>query len=380
MARKDGEISMNKLQWMEIQRRPWNRKIMNTYWIVVFFSLMTQLAALFIMIGEPLIPLPEHIMYIIVIPFSLQLILMGCSELIIRRLKREQPYLIILTGSILASILIGTNPTVDGIEYLLFFPLMLSLFYDERRKLVFALTLSAVLLTILCFTSPTLYAGVTIKDIVTYIFFIFGAFIILYGLLEQRKDLLKHLGKAIQSEQDLLIRTVIMDRQTKFDALTDLYNHKTFHEYLDNLIVQSDKHELPLQLAILDIDNFKKVNDTFGHSVGDIILQRVSQVVKQSILSSDDITARFGGEEFAVIFTDKTPAQAFETIERIRTQIELLSHHEMNGKNVTISIGLASYRYGTGKAALFSEADSMLYEAKRSGKNQTITELQNSAV
>lgn len=371
---------MNKLQWMEIQRRPWNRKIMNTYWIVVFLSLMTQLAVLFIMIGQPLFNLSDYITYHIVIPLALQLVLMGSSEVIIRRLKRGAPYLIILTGLGLASILIAAHSTVDGIEYLMLLPMMVSLFYDEHRKLVFGLTSAAVLLTILCFTSPYLYTGASIFDIIIYVFVTLGAFCILYGLLEQRRDLLKHLGKAIQSEQDLLIRTVIMDRQTKFDALTDLYNHKTFHEYLDNLIAQSDKYELPLQLAIIDIDNFKKVNDTFGHAIGDIILGRVAQIVKQSIESPDDITARFGGEEFAVIFTDKNPAQAFDTIERIRTKVETLSHHEMNGRNVTVSIGLASYRYGTGKAAIFSEADSMLYAAKRSGKNQTITSLQHPAV
>ncbi|MFC7680408.1 diguanylate cyclase [Paenibacillus sp. GCM10028914] len=371
---------MNKQQWMELQRRPWNRKIMNAYWIVVFFALITELAVLFIMIGQPPLDLHEYIIYQMILPFSLLLMLMGSSEFIIHRLKQEQPYLIIFTGSTLASILIATHSTVNGIEYLLLFPMMLSLFYDERRKLVFAMISAVVLLTILCFISPHLYTSSTIQSIIIYIAIMVGAFAILYGLLNQRRDLLKHLRKAIQSEQDLLIRTVIMDRQTKLDALTELYNHKTFHEYLDHLITQSDKYELPLQLAILDIDNFKNVNDTFGHAVGDIILQRVSQVIQQTVLSPDDIKARFGGEEFAVIFTDKTPAQAFETTEQIRKQIEALSHHEMNGKNVTISVGLASYRYGTGKAAIFAEADSMLYEAKRNGKNRTITELQHPAV
>lgn len=371
---------MNKLEWMQLQRRLWNRRIMNTYWIIVLISLMTQLAALFIMIGQPMLQINEYIIYDVVIPFVLQLVLMGAVEIIILRLKWEHPYLIITTGIGLASILIATYSTVDGFEYVLLFPIMLSLIYDEHRKLVFALISAAVCLTGLYLTIPQLYERTSISDLMIYVLVMLGASGILYGLLEQRRDLLRFLGKAIQSEQDLLIRTIIMDRQTKFDALTDLYNHKTFHEYLDNLIAQSDKYELPLQLAIIDIDNFKKVNDTYGHAVGDIILERVAQVVKQYILSPDDITARFGGEEFAVIFADKSPAQAFDSIERIRAQVEMLSHHEMNGKNVTVSIGLASYRYGSGKAAIFSEADSMLYAAKRSGKNKTITAVQHPAV
>lgn len=108
IPRKGGENQMNKLEWMQLQRRSWNRRIMNTYWIIVLVSLMTQLAALFIMIGQPLLQLNEYIIYDVVIPFVLQLILMGAVEIIILRLKWEHPYLIITTGIGLASILIAT--------------------------------------------------------------------------------------------------------------------------------------------------------------------------------------------------------------------------------------------------------------------------------
>ncbi|WP_054954935.1 GGDEF domain-containing protein [Paenibacillus dakarensis] len=370
---------MNKLQWIEIHRRPWNRKIMNSYWIVILISLITQFTALFIINGNSPPGLDAQSIYPMLFLFALQLSLMTSIEIIIRWLDRESPYLMILTGTLLASILIADYPAVEGIEYLMVLPIIVSLFYDEYRKLIFAFSSAAMLLTILSFTSPTLFKYAPTSELITYLFTMLGVFIIFCALIKQRRELLAYLNKSIQSAQDLLIRSVIMDRQIKFDALTDLYNHKTFHEYLDNLIVQSDKYGLPLQLAIIDIDNFKKVNDTFGHAVGDLILQRVSQVVKQSMPSPDDITARFGGEEFAVIFTDKTLAQAFDTIERIRLEIERMHHPEMNSRNVTVSIGLASYRYRTGKAAIFAEADAMLYTAKRSGKNQTITTLKDPA-
>lgn len=371
---------MSEVQWKDDRRSVWNRKIMNFYWVIVLISLLAKLVALFISTRYQVLDLSDILVHKMVNLLTLQLLIMGSSEFIIRRLKRESSYLIILTGTALSTVLIFCNETVDGIKYILLLPMIISLFFDKQRKLVFALAANTVVTTAFYTFNPELLKLGDIYGLISYIFVMLGAFVILYGLLNRGKEINRHLSKSIKSEQDLLIRTVIMDRQTKFDALTDMYNHKTFHEYLDNLIVQSDKYELPLQLAIIDIDNFKHVNDTFGHAVGDVILGRVSRVIKQAILSPDDITARFGGEEFAVIFTDKTPQQAFDTIERIRTQIETLSHHEMNGKNVTVSIGLASYRYGTGKAAIFSEADSMLYAAKRSGKNQTITHLQHTAV
>lgn len=371
---------MSEVQWKDNRRSVWNRKIMHFYWVVVLISLFAELVAFFISTRYQMFDLSNILVHTMVLPITLQLVIMGSSEFIIRRLKRESPYLIILTGTALSTVLITFNETVDGIKYLLLLPMIISLFFDKQRKLVFALAVNTVVITAFYTFNPELLKLGNMYGLLSYIFVMLGAFFILYNLLNRGKEIDQHLSKSIKSEQDMLIRTVIMDRQTKFDALTDLYNHKTFHEYLDHLIVQSDKYELPLQLAIIDIDNFKHVNDTFGHAVGDVILGRVSRVIKEAILSPDDITARYGGEEFAVIFMDKTLQQAFDTIERIRAQIETLRHPEMNDRTVTVSIGLASYRYGSGKAIIFSEADSMLYAAKRSGKNQTITELQHTAV
>lgn len=370
---------MSEVQWKDDRRTVWNRKILNFYWAVVLISLFVELATLFIAsryqtFGE------DKILVETMIPFTLQLIIVGSCEFVIRQLKRESPYLIILTGTALSTILIIFNETVDGIKYLLLLPMIISLFFDKQRKLVFALATNAIVITAFYTFNPELLKLDNIYGLLSYTLVMLGAFFILYNLLKRGKEITNHLSKSIKSEQDMLIRSVIMDRQTKFDALTNLYNHKTFHEYLDHLLIQSDKYELSLQLAIIDIDNFKHVNDTYGHAVGDVILRRVSGVIKESILSPDDITARYGGEEFAVIFTDKTLEQAYGTIEQIRTQIGAKRHPEMNDKTVTVSIGLASYRYGSGKAAIFSEADSLLYAAKRSGKNQTITELQDTAV
>ncbi|KKO55179.1 GGDEF domain-containing protein [Paenibacillus sp. DMB20] len=371
---------MNRMQGTNDFDNSWNRLILNFYWIIVLAVLIAEVAALLMTSSYQLSDLPGVLVNKLGLPSILQLAIMGSCEFMIPRLKRVGAYLIILAGTALSAVLIAADPTVDGIKYSLLLPMMISLFYDQQRKLIFALSANIVALAAFYAIHPRPLQFGAVYDLAAFAVIMLGAFIILCGLLRRGKEVSRHLSKAIQSEQDLLIRTVIMDRQTKFDALTDLYNHKTFHEYLDNLVAQSDQHGLPLQLAIIDIDNFKKVNDTFGHAVGDVILQRVAQIIKQSLSTSDDIAARYGGEEFAIIFTDKLPEQSLGNIEVIRTQIEALSHHEMNGKCVTVSVGLASYRSGAGRTALFSEADSMLYAAKRGGKNRTVTELQPSAV
>ena len=117
-----------------------------------------------------------------------------------------------------------------------------------------------------------------------------------------------------------------MDKLTKTDALTDLYNHMTFHEYFEKLIEQHEQNGLPLQLAIFDIDNFKLVNDMFGHRAGDAVLQRVSELIRSKV-STNDFVARYGGEEFAILFTDKLKMEALKLSSRF---VRILRKHHMS--------------------------------------------------
>ena len=136
----------------------------------------------------------------------------------------------------------------------------------------------------------------------------------------------------------------------------------TFHEYLDRLIDQNHVNDLSIQLALIDIDNFKKVNDTYGHRAGDSVLKHVADIIKESI-EADDFAARYGGEEFAVIFTEKSTSTAYSIAEDIRKKIAAMKNKEAGDTIVTVSIGLNNYNK-TGKEILFKEADSALYEAK----------------
>lgn len=177
-----------------------------------------------------------------------------------------------------------------------------------------------------------------------------------------------NLEKMTKDKQELLIKSAIMEKMSKMDALTDMYNHKTFQQYFDTIIRQISRSDSSLQLAIFDIDDFKKINDTFGHSVGDIILKRISNRIK-TMVTVDDITARYGGEEFAVILTNKTMEQSLIVLESIRKAVQDDSHIELN-RNVTVSVGVHGYYKGETKEEVFNKADKALYEAKHSGKNK----------
>jgi diguanylate cyclase (GGDEF)-like protein len=181
----------------------------------------------------------------------------------------------------------------------------------------------------------------------------------------------RNIESVTRDKQELLIRNAITEKMAHTDSLTDMYNHRTFQEYFDQVVVmhsQQNKHKL--QLAIIDIDDFKKLNDTYGHAIGDIVLKRVANKIK-SLVTADDIPSRYGGEEFAIIFTNKDISIAYNILENIRRSIEREKIREAE-TNVTISIGLHEYIDDEGKQSSFVKADEALYTAKHTGKNKTV--------
>jgi diguanylate cyclase (GGDEF)-like protein len=157
------------------------------------------------------------------------------------------------------------------------------------------------------------------------------------------------------------------------DGLTGAFNHRHFQETLQKEIGRSDRLTRPVTVLMLDIDDFKAVNDRWGHPVGDAILQRVVAEIKTGVRGDMDLVARYGGEEFAVILPETPTPVALEVADRIRRRIDERLFRPPEGENiirVTASIGLATYPDDArDKAQLLEHADVALYRAKRSGKN-----------
>jgi diguanylate cyclase (GGDEF)-like protein len=164
-----------------------------------------------------------------------------------------------------------------------------------------------------------------------------------------------------------------VSRQAVTDELTGLANHGRFQDLLGTEIEEVRRYHHPLGLIMLDIDNFKTVNDTYGHQQGDVVLRRVARVLADSSREVD-YPARYGGEELAVILPHTDLEGAYAIAERIRTSIESLRIPRMDKRGmlrVTASLGVAATTDGE-KNALIAEADAALYEAKRQGKNRTV--------
>ena len=162
-------------------------------------------------------------------------------------------------------------------------------------------------------------------------------------------------------------------RDAMTDALTNLANRKAFDEELLRACDEAEKKRQPMTLAVLDIDHFKRFNDTWGHQTGDQVLRYVASVIGR-ISKAPRIAARYGGEEFAIIFPSESAPLVEIALNQIREEIgtRALRRRSTNDElgAVTISAGLAQRRPGETGSALLDRADEALYASKRAGRNK----------
>ncbi|SFK67459.1 diguanylate cyclase (GGDEF) domain-containing protein [Nitrosomonas aestuarii] len=157
------------------------------------------------------------------------------------------------------------------------------------------------------------------------------------------------------------------------DGLTGLFNHTAIKEQLGREIVRSNRLKTPLSFAMIDVDFFKKVNDTYGHAAGDRVLKSLARLLKQR-LRGTDIVGRYGGEEFAVIMTDTNAPEAAKVIDEIRKVFSRLLHMSDNREfKVTFSCGIADIKHFPDVKSVSEAADKALHDAKRKGRNQVTT-------
>jgi diguanylate cyclase (GGDEF)-like protein len=157
------------------------------------------------------------------------------------------------------------------------------------------------------------------------------------------------------------------------DGLTGLYNHRRFQEKLSEEFKRLSRYSSPVSLILSDIDYFKKVNDTYGHPVGDLVLKGVSEIIREEIRDMD-VPARYGGEEFAVILPG-TDAEGVKNIaERLRKAVmDKTFFADDKSLKVTMSLGIATAPVDAkSKEELIEKADQALYNAKHSGRNRSV--------
>jgi diguanylate cyclase len=169
----------------------------------------------------------------------------------------------------------------------------------------------------------------------------------------------------------------LAELHSKTDALTGLANRRSLAGFLRNAQITAMETGDPLSILMIDIDHFKKFNDSFGHPVGDQVLRLVAKVLQDSV-RENDLAARYGGEELIAVLPGASLEQCTDVAERVRRRIaEARLTRRATGEeisSITVSIGVAQFRMGETAEALVERCDRALYHAKRSGRNCTIPE------
>lgn len=198
-----------------------------------------------------------------------------------------------------------------------------------------------------------------------------------HAKLERAYEELSAAHRALQqADQHKAALLAKLERLSFEDPLTGLYNRRYLDQMLSQEFQKARTHNLPLSVALSDLDGFKKINDRFSHAIGDQTLRLVGQILKEHCRQSD-LVARYGGEEFALIFPETTLEEAEEICERLRQAVESYPWFQIHPElQVTLSFGLCSDLSLAHHERLLSRADDYLYEAKRQGKNRVFSSLQ----
>jgi diguanylate cyclase len=201
------------------------------------------------------------------------------------------------------------------------------------------------------------YRDLSLSDLYMFIkYYCASIFVIIFGYAAARWR---------QSYEQVRVNAEIAERNALTDLLTHVYNRRGLEGLLERETTRAERYERDLSIILFDLDNFKAVNDTYGHAMGDDILKTVADIARTTLRNGDEV-GRWGGEEFMVICPETDVGQACMVAERLR---EAMEKHPWPAVAVTASFGIARKQEGELLGSLYKRADTALYQAKRAGKN-----------
>lgn len=354
----------------------WVRKMLLLYWMIIAVHFIVQLGS-YLFLDYRATPY-EFYVGTLIVP---TLIMCGSNliaELVHHKYNRFSFAILLMASTFICWMIIRLNYDIRIITALCLLPIFSSVLFFNRRLIWISFVLQVVVFFSLLAIDGSFRVYFSDFDIVAIPTFLIVSTFIALIIQASGRDLIIDLYKTKHAQQELMISNAIISKMSMTDGLTKLYNHISFQTFYDKALEYAQQGAI-IHLAVVDIDNFKKINDTYGHQFGDKILERISQIITEQI-TANDIPARYGGEEFAILMFEHTFEEAYRIVENIRREVEKMTLVEkMQSVSVTVSIGLKSYSEEMNKDAFFQGADDYLYQAKRTGKNKIVSELNHIA-
>ncbi|HPF08906.1 MAG: diguanylate cyclase [Candidatus Cloacimonetes bacterium] len=211
-----------------------------------------------------------------------------------------------------------------------------------------------------------------ITDNENHVLGVLGMFVNIDPLMAAEDNMNQLNHELTQANIDLQIAIEKLNKLARRDELTGLYNRRVLDEAMEHELQRSSRTKRGFTVAIADLDDFKKVNDTYGHDCGDEALKALADVLKNGVRAMDSV-GRWGGEEFLFVLPETSMEGSRIVLDRIRRRVsEIELHHNGNEVRFTISIGMSYCQGACFRDNVIKEADLALYEAKRTGKNKLV--------
>ena len=246
-------------------------------------------------------------------------------------------------------------------------PVLMSTLFADRKKLHITAFLNIMMLTVCAAHSYFL-----LKNADFFLIDVFAAYVIMTAAILLSHILITYIAEKREYIFSSYKNQLELDEKIKLDPLTNLYNQSAFFSKLRRCTEAAAKKGKRFPVAILDIDDFKSVNDTFGHSMGNKVLEGLSGTMGLVFSLDNEFVARYGGEEFGIIFENLEVGEACARIEQLRHRFAEEQCSRIDDKEITFSGGVTEFIPGDEAGTIFNRADAALYEAKNRGKNQTV--------
>jgi len=350
----------------------WRNKLLHTNLLLTMLTFVVEVFMFFILKKLNLIeqPIMVYLWYFLFVPTIFNISILYVGTVVMKHMLPDSKFINYVPIIQLAAIcmVIASTHNIFSMTLCIFcLPLFTTImFNDKKMTRIIGMVCFLFMSISLLYRKFSVYRPKNdryfVAEVIVAVAILYATYIlcnVLIKFVEEKTDLI-HQGYLQRIEmQELLNR----------DQKTGLFGQTIFMNTLDSMVEVSNRTHEKFALAVIDIDDFKKVNDTYGHLKGDQIIVTLTELMKKYFIENQ-FMARYGGEEFVIIFAENKVNQGINLLEDFRKAFEAQRYSFIDDK-ISISIGIAKWRQGWTSAQLFEAADKAMYTSKSDGKNRT---------